>query len=101
MVASSEKVQSVLPTVPIYESHATDKFTSRYELVVLGNETIVADLINCKGDSQLTAGSDYEDFLSGKTTEIKSHYSDDGFYSGLLNATRGYLYMGVKVCLRQ
>ena len=37
VVASSERLQSVVPTIPIYESHATDKFTSRYELVVFGN----------------------------------------------------------------
>lgn len=85
-----------MPTVPVYESHATDKFTSRYELVVLANETIITDLINCKGDSQLTASTNYEDFLSGKTTQIVDHYSDGGYYSGILNATRGYLYMGVK-----
>ena len=56
----------------------------------------MADLINCKGDSQLTASTNYNDFLSGRTTDIVEHYSDSNYYSGLMNATRGYLYLGVK-----
>ena len=65
-------------------------------MVVFGNETIVADLINCKGDSQLTASTNYNDFLNGKTSDMVEHYSDHSYYSGLMNATRGYLYLGVK-----
>ena len=65
-------------------------------MVVFNNETIVTDLINCNGDSQLTASTNYNDFLSGRTTEMVEHYSDAGYYSGMLNASRGYLYLGVK-----
>lgn len=96
VVTSSDRLQSVVPTVPVYETHATDKFTSRYEMVVFTDETIVTDLINCHGDSQLTASTNYSDFLSGKTTEITDHYSDYGYYSGMVNASRGYLYLGVQ-----
>jgi len=85
-----------VPTVPVYESHSVDKFTSRYELVVFGNETIVTDLINCLGESQLTASTNYLEFLNGKTTQMTEHYSDAEYYSGMLNASRGYLYLGVK-----
>jgi hypothetical protein len=98
VIVASREMQSLMPSVPYYETHFVNKSSSSYELVVLDNETIVAELMSCKGSAQLTATTNYSAILEGKTTEILAHYKDTNgaYYSGLANATRGYFYVNVQ-----
>lgn len=68
IIASNSQLQSLLPSVPILESHTQNKSKSTYELVVLDNSTVVTELINCRGDSQLTATSDFQEAKAGETS---------------------------------
>ncbi len=56
-------------------------------------------MYTCEGRTQLTGASKYSDILSGQTSEIYNHFMNGHFYSGLVNISRGYYYLGVQTLL--
>lgn len=58
MVVASKNLQFLLPSVAFFVSDSTAQL-DKYELISKEPKTIVAELMNCEGQTQLTAASNY------------------------------------------
>lgn len=100
VVLASKELQFLIPSISFFVSD-TNAQLDKYEFIATEPKTIIAELMNCEGQTQLAGTSNYSDILDGVTTQIHDDFKNGPYYAGLFNVSKGYYYLGAKALQSQ